>query len=78
MLNVEAAGVPNEKPPPDAVVFAWVPKLKEPVELGAAWVAAPKENPPPEAAGVELVIPKFVPVTGAVVFCVPKEKPVED
>lgn len=40
-------------------------------------MAAPKENPPPEAAGVELVIPKFVPVTVAVVFCVPKEKPVE-
>lgn len=61
-----AAG--KEKPPPDAVLFAGVPKLKEPVAFGAAWVALPKVNPPPEAAGVELVIPKFVPVTAAVAF----------
>lgn len=65
---VEAAGVPKEKPPPDAVLFAGVPKLKEPAGLGAAWGAVPKEKPPPEAAGVELVIPKVVPAAAGVVF----------
>lgn len=33
---VEAAGVPKEKPPPAAVLFAGVPKLKEPAGLEAA------------------------------------------
>lgn len=77
-MVLPAAGVPKEKPPPPPVVvlFAWLPKLKEPVEFEAAGAAEPKVNPPPGAAAVELVIPKLVPVTAAVVFCAPKEKPV--
>lgn len=66
-----AAGVPNANPPPDTVLFAAVPKLKEfaapgvPVAVG---VGVPKANPPPGAAGVELAIPKVVPVAAVVVF----------
>lgn len=72
-----AAGLPKEKPPPAGVLFAGVPKLKDPVGLEVACVAVPKVKPPPEAAGVEPVIPKPVPETAAVVFCAPKAKPVE-
>lgn len=51
------------------MLFAGVPKLKEFVATGVAVAApAPKEKPPPGAAGVELVIPKVVPVAAAVVF----------
>lgn len=70
-----AAAVPKANPPPDTVLFAAVPKLKEFVTPGVpvtvavgVGVGVPKENPPPGAAGVELVIPKVVPVAAAVVF----------
>ena len=64
-----AVGVPKGKPPPDAVLLAGVPKLKEPLGFDAGCAAAaPKLNPPPEAAGVELVMSKDVPVIAAVVF----------
>lgn len=78
-MVLPAAGVPKEKPPPPpplVVLFAWLLKLKEPVEFEAAGATEPKVNPPPGAAAVEPVIPKFVPVTAAVVFWAPKEKPV--
>lgn len=73
MPNVPV-GLPKEKPPPAAVLFAGVPKLKPPVALVLPWGVVPKANPPTEAAGVELVSPK--PVLEAVVFGVPKAKPV--
>lgn len=56
-------GVPKENPPPPAVLFAGVPKLKPPVGLVLGCVEVPKVKPPPEAAGVELV--KLKPVLGA-------------
>lgn len=61
-------GVPNEKPPPAAVLFAGVPKLKPPVALELGWVGVPKVKPPPEAAGAELVSPKPVAEAAVVVF----------
>lgn len=76
-----AAGVPKAKPPVAAVaLLAWLPKLNEPWVFEAAGAAAPKVNPPPGAAAVELGIPNVVavtaPVTAPVGFCVPNEKPV--
>lgn len=74
-------GAPKEKPPPAAVDFAGVPKLKPPVGLVVLWVwmDEPKVKPPPVAAGVDVVSPKPVVGAGAeaVVFCVPKVKPEE-
>lgn len=67
--------VPNEKPPPAAVLFAGVPKLKAPVALVVAWVAVPNVKPPPEAAGVELASPNTAVGAAAVVFWAPKVKP---
>lgn len=76
-------GAPKAKPPPAAVDFAGVPKLKPPVGLVVLWVwmDEPKVKPPPVAAGVDVVSPKPVVGAGAgaeaVVFCVPKVKPEE-
>lgn len=73
-------GAPKEKPPPAAVDFAGVPKLKPPEGLVVLWVwmDEPKVKPPP-VAGVDVVSPKPVVGAGAeaVVFCVPKVKPEE-
>lgn len=56
-------------PPPDTVLFAGVAKPKEFVTPAVpVAVGVPKENPSAAAAGVELVIPKVVPVAAAVVF----------
>lgn len=66
MPNV-LAGVPKENPPPAAVLFAGVPKLKVPVVLALVWVGVPKVKPPPPAAaaaGVEPVSPKPVAAAG--------------
>lgn len=73
-----AVGVPKEKPPPAAVLFAGVPKLKELGGLGVAWVVAvPNVKLPPVASGMALVIAKPVLGAAAVGFCAAKEKPVE-
>lgn len=68
MPNV-LAGVPKENPPPAALLFAGVPKLKVPVVLALVWVGVPKLKPPPPppaaaAAGVEPVSPKPVAAAG--------------
>lgn len=64
------------RPPPAAVLFAGVPKLKP--ALALVWFGVPKVKPPPAGAGVELARPK--PVAGAAAaagFWAPKEKPPE-
>lgn len=61
------AGVPKERPPPAAVLFAGVPKLNPPVGLALA-IGVPKVKPPPEGAGVEPVRLKPVAGAAAVVF----------
>lgn len=58
-------GVPNEKPPLAAVLFAGVPKLNPPPGLAPPWAgcagaAVPNEKPPPGTTGVEVAMPKAV------------------